>query len=785
MKEIKIDVYTNEEKKDQGDLFGIFFEDLNHAADGGLYGELVQNRSFEFDKVDSPEYHSMTAWSLVERGNSVAQAHVEMSAPLNRNNPHYLVLEVMTEGEGGGIANEGYKQGIPLEKGKSYRFSCFCKRRSTQMIPLEIRLESRDGKECYAKEQIFPQMGKWEKYECILWPEKTDYHSRIVLLMREPAQVELDMVSLFPSDTFGKMSNGLRSDIAEMLESMTPRFVRFPGGCLTHIGSLDRNDRSGMYRWKNTVGPVDERPARRNIWNYNQTFGLGFYEFFCLCEMIGAEPLPVIAAGYDPHYLRKANLDEMQEWIDEALDLIEFANGSAETKWGSLRMKMGHPESFHMKYLGIGNEEVGDAFFERYEIILNAVKERFPEIQVINSAGPGSGGSEFIKGWAQARRTRTSYVDEHFYQCPEWFLANADRYNDYAPSPKAFLGEYASEDDTWGNALAEAAFMTGMEKAQGIGLACYAPLLCNVNYVNWKPTLLYYDNHQVYGSPSYYVQKLFMNYQGQKLLTAEDDFSVREKEAPKLSGTIAFRTKQADVEIRGFRFTDLENGNQETMQDFILSADSPYQKCLDTKSGCYEISFSFRKRNGNTSGNLNGAYSFDLEFARRDEKNMLKWTIDGWQRLTSLRGIYKGHDCDMGLHFFESECGRIYEARILVKDGQVRTYIDGKEYGSHTCRSAEPENLYYSAVKKKDGTVIVKVVNAQEEIKNVKIVLHGEDEVRKRVDILAMEGYQLEDRNSFEEPRRVVPVDKSSGMDGNEFAYRLPGNSMAVLRFSV
>lgn len=783
MKEISINVYADEEKKEQGDLFGIFFEDLNHAADGGLYGELVRNRSFEFDRVDSSEYHAMTAWSLVERGDSVVQAHVETADPLNRSNPHYLVLEVMTEGDGGGIANEGFKPGIPLKKGKAYNFSCYCRSRSKKDIPLEIRLENIDGTKCYAKQQIFPGIGKWEKYERTLCPEETDFEGRIVLLMYEPAQVELDMVSLFPADTFGEVVNGLRADIAEMLKDMKPRFVRFPGGCLAHIGSLNRNDRSSMYRWKNTVGAVEERPARRNIWNYNQTFGLGFYEFFCFCEMVEAEPLPVIAAGYDPHYLREAELEEIQEWIDEALDLIEFANGSTETEWGSLRAKMGHPDSFHMKYLGIGNEEVGDAFFERYEIILKAVKEHYPEIQVINSSGPGSGGSEFVKGWEQARRTSTSFVDEHFYQCPEWFLANADRYMDYQPSPKAFLGEYASKDDTWRNALAEAAFMTGMEKAQGIGLACYAPLLCNVNYVNWKPTLLYYDNHQVYGSPSYYVQKLFMNYQGKNLLMTDDNLPAAKGEIPQLSGEISFNTRQAEVEITGFCFKDMESGKQKEIADFELSADHAYQKCLDTESCHYEISFHFCKRNGNTSGNLNGAYSFELGFAGRDEKNGIKWTIDGWQRLTSLRGIYNGYDCDMGLYFFASERDRVYEARLLVENGQVKTYIDGQEYCSHICRSAEPDELYYSAVKENDGTVIVKAVNAQEEAKELNITLHGKEGQCRRVEILAMEGYRPEDRNSFEEPQKVVPVEKAHGMNGNKTRYMLPGNSMAVLRF--
>lgn len=781
MKEIKMNVYADREEKEQGNLFGIFFEDLNHAADGGLYGELVQNRSFEFDRVDAPDYHAMTAWTVVERGESVVRAHVEMTAPLNGINPHYLVVEVITTGEGG-VSNEGFAPGIPVVEGKEYRFSCYCRISGQRHVPLEVRLEDKSGTRCYAQGQIFPEGGEWEKYELTLSAQGTDYEGRLVLLAREPVRLELDMVSLFPGDALG-VGNGLRADIAKMLMDMTPGFVRFPGGCLTHIGSLDRNDRCGMYRWKNTVGPVEARPARRNTWNYNQTFGLGFYEFFCFCEAAGAEPLPVISAGYDPHSLRSAELNEMQEWIDEALDLIEFANGSSNSGWGGLRAQMGHPESFGMKYLGIGNEEVGDGFFARYEMILDAVKERYPEIQVINSAGPGSGGSEFEKGWAQSRRTKTSYVDEHFYQCPEWFIANADRYRDYQPQPKAFLGEYASQDDAWKNALAEAAFMIGLEKAPGVGLACYAPLLCNENYVNWKPTLLYYDNHQVYGSPCYYVQKLFMNYQGKTLLTADADTAKPSRKALSLHGRIAMGTTRADVEITGFCFKDAETGEEKTVSPFVLSEKHPYQECLCTQSSRYEVAFCFCRHSGSVSESLDGKRSFDLEFAVRDGQNKLKWTIDGWQRLTSLKGVCNGNECDMGLHLFATEQDRVYSARLVVDGCQVRAYIDGKECGSHACRDIEAEELYYSAVRTQDERVVIKAVNVQSEAKKLCIALHGGQQWKK-VDILAMEGFRPEDRNSFAEPEKVSPAAGQAAVSENQFCYTLPGQSMAVLCFS-
>lgn len=782
MKNINITVHSNQIKKRQDSLFGIFFEDINHAADGGLYGELVRNRSFEFNEVDCPGYHEMTAWASVERGDSVARAHVETRRQMNPENPHYLVLEVMTEGEGGGILNEGYDQGIPLTAAEEYTFSCYYQLLSDTAGEIEVRLEDETGSVCYGSAAFAPQKGGWKHYECILKSEATDHSARLVLLMKAPGRIALDMISLFPVKTFRGRKNGLRADIAELICDMKPKFMRFPGGCLTHIGSLDMEDRSAMYRWKKTIGPVEERPARRNSWRYNQTLGLGFYEYFLFCKDIGAEPLPVIAAGYDPHYLRMAPLDQMQEWVDEALDLIEFANGTPDTKWGAVRARMGHPESFHLKYLAIGNEEVGDAYFERYEIILQAVKEKYPEIAVINSASTGTGGSVFEKGWQQARRTQTSYVDEHFYECPEWFLVNTDRYKDYAPEPKVFVGEYASKNDYWENALAEAAFMTGLEKAEGVGLACYAPLLCNVNYKNWHPNLICFDNHRVFGTASYYVQKLFMNHQGDYLLKTDDDMEEGEPAAISLSGRICMVTRTADVDIQKFCFEDHETGNRIEIPEFKISKDATQYHCLDTASSHYEITFRYCKNNGGVAQNLEGSNGFELVFAQRDNDNRFTWVFDGWQRLTSVNGFRGGHCADLGLYEFESVRGKVHEAKLVVDGSKIQTYIDGKLYCDHICKS-RIEELSYSAVKEESGTVIVKLVNPENCEKMVHIHMDADDGgFQEEVNVSLMTGFALKDRNSFEEPELVVPTECKCEWDGAVLSYRLPGHSLAVLR---
>lgn len=783
METMEISVYIDKIIKEQGDLFGIFFEDINHAADGGLYGELVRNRSFEFNAVDAPGYHEMTAWQAVSRGDSVVKAHIETALPLNQANSHYLVLEVMTSGDGGGILNEGYGGGIPLKAGEEYFFSCYYRTFGKFTGELEVRLEDKTGECCYCSEAFAPEGEGWRYYECVLHPEETDTEARLVLLTTKPVRIGLDMISLFPANTFRKRRNGLRADIAEMICDMKPGFMRFPGGCLIHMGSLDMEDRCAMYRWKKTVGPLERRPARRNTWGYNQTLGLGFYEYFLFCEDIGAEPLPVISAGYDPHSLRMAPLGQMQEWIDEALDLIEFANGGTDTLWGSVRAAMGHPKSFHLKYLAIGNEEVGDAFYERYERILGEVKEKYPEVRVINSAGAGSAGSVFEKGWQQAKRTKTSFVDEHFYQNPEWFLRNTERYQSYAPEPKAFLGEYASKDDCWGNALAEAAFMTGLEKAEGVGLACYAPLLCHTDYKNWHPNLICFDNHRVFGTPSYYVQKLFMNHQGDYLLKTESTITKRRMPVS-LSGRIRMVTKAAEVDILNFDFWDLETGRQISLPGFSLSKEKGQYDCLSTDSTHYQISFRYCKKKGGVAQNLEGLRSFELQFAETDERNKYTWIIDGWQRLTSVQCFCGGHSADMGLDEFESVRGRIYEAVLKVDGNHIRTFIDGKAYCDHVCRE-QIEEISYSAVKEMSGDVIMKLVNPWEEEKAVRISMNGtEAAFETEVKLFLMSGYALSARNSFENPRLVSPRELTCMWDGKVLDYRVPGCSLVVIRFT-
>ncbi|HBA70485.1 MAG TPA: alpha-L-arabinofuranosidase [Lachnospiraceae bacterium] len=787
MREIRLNISENCRVKKQGDLFGIFFEDINHAADGGLYGEMVRNRAFEFDRIDNKSYHSMTAWEEIQRGNSMVQAHVEQWDPRNKNNPHYLVLEILVEGEGAGIRNEGYNTGLFLEEGKEYCFTCYCRVRGEKEKAFEVRIENKDGSVCYGKRTLTAEPGVWTKQECTLKSEGSDSSARLVILMNQVMTLELDTVSLFPADTYKMQKNGLRRDIARMIEELKPRFVRFPGGCLTHIGSLNAKDRNGMYRWKNTVGEVWDRPSRRNSWNYNQTLGVGFYEFFRFCEDIGAQPLPVISAGFDPHFLRAADMDNLQEWIEEALDLIEFANGDVTTKWGNLRASMGHPDSFHMKYLAIGNEEVGDEYYERYEKIQDAVKKVYPDILLINSAGPSAAGSEFEKGWAQAERTEAAFADEHFYQCPEWFIANAHRYDIYKTKAKAFLGEYASHDMTWWNALAEAAFMIGMEKADRLGLACYAPLLNNTDYTNWKTNMLHYDNHRVYGTPSYYVQKLFMNYQGEELVKAQADrILTEEKKAPKLHGGCRFFTENSQVHIKNLVIRNEDTYEEIRGENFCVSGKMKEKKMPDICWDHYTVSFDYQREIGGTPQTLCGEHTMCFEFAARDEKNCLQVVFDGWERTVNLNGMVNGFPCSLGMMqvIMDRDCS--YKCVLEVRENKIHLNVDGNVL-DHECLSTEPDELYYSAVVDDEDHLIVKLSNVAQEKKLIHITTQQK---YKEVKEITMSGYELEWRNSFEEPQKVAPKevvpdeDKKQELEKRNYVCELPEYALTVLVFS-
>jgi alpha-N-arabinofuranosidase len=516
-------------KKISPDLFGLFFEDINYAADGGLYAELVQNRSFEYNPAERREWHPLSYWEYMDPGFSYGRISVETKSPVHPNNPHYIVLDIehvgheeQFTGEAGvGLKNSGF-DGIVIRKEETYNFSLFAQQLSDDPVGLLVSLQDPDG-QVLAQSTIATSSGTWQKYTITLRASAGSDSASLVILAKNPGKLAVDMISLFPQHTFMNRPNGLRADLAHMLADMHPKFIRFPGGCLVHGDGL-----GNMYRWKNTIGPVEQRKEQRNIWGYHQTAGLGYFEYFRFCEDIGAKPLPVVPAAVSCQNSggtwriggtgqRALPMDEMQDYIREVLDLIEWANGPVSSEWGAKRAAAGHPGPFHLEYIGIGNEDkMTPEFRERFTMIYQAVKVKHPEITVIGTVGPFHSGEDFEKGWKLANELGLPMVDEHYYMGPEWLLANQYRYDTYdRDASKVYLGEYASWGNKLWNAIAEAAYLTALERnGDVVKMASYAPLFAKRGFTQWKTDMIFFDNVSICLTPNYYVQKLFMTNQG-------------------------------------------------------------------------------------------------------------------------------------------------------------------------------------------------------------------------------------------------------------------------------
>ena len=444
------------------DMYGVFFEDINFGADGGLYAELVKNRSFEFD-------YPLMGWT------PFGKVSVETEGPAFDKNPHYVRLTEEGTYKRSGLQNEGFVDGMALAKGEEYRLTFYARLHSEK--PVRVRFEfMTSSNNSMSTEKVEVSSPDWRKYTVLLKAGKTDAHARLRLSLETKGVIDIDHISLFPVDTWKKRENGLRRDLVQVLYDLRPGVLRFPGGCIVEGANLDTR-----YQWKNTVGPVENRPYNDNRWNYSmrhrfypdyyQSYGLGFYEYFLLCEDIGAEPLPVLNCGMGCQYQsgELSPLDEMESYVQDALDLVEFANGDTTTQWGGLRARMGHPEPFGLKYLGIGNEQWGEEFVKREALFVEALRKHCPDILIVGSSGPKADGDQFDYLWPEMKRLGVDFVDEHYYKPPEWFYDNAGRYDGYdRKGPKVYAGEYASHHKTRANnfetALSEAAFLTGVER---------------------------------------------------------------------------------------------------------------------------------------------------------------------------------------------------------------------------------------------------------------------------------------------------------------------------------
>ncbi len=517
-----INVNAQQAKKISDNLFGVFFEDISYSADGGLYAELLQNRSFEYTANDKRGWNPLTAWEYTNNGFGYGTVSVETALPVSINNRHYIELNVEEEGrEGVGLMNIGY-DGIAVKAGDKYDFSCFIRQISNKSIPIKVFLQSKKG-EILGESTFNTRSDKWEKYTAVITATQGSDSAQFVILAKEKGRLALDVISLFPQNTFKNRVNGLRADLATSIANLHPKFMRFPGGCLVHGDGL-----GNMYRWKNTIGPIEDRVEQRNIWNYHQTAGLGYFEYFQFCEDMGAQPLPILPAAVSCQNSggtwriggtgqRALPMDEMPAYIQDVFDLIEYANGSPSTVWGAKRAAAGHPETFNLKYIGVGNEDkMTPEFKERFKMIYEAVKKTHPEVTVVGTVGPAPSGEDYDKGWELANQLSVPIVDEHYYEKPNWFLTNTHRYDNYDRSrSKVYIGEYASQGNTLFNALCEAVYMTSIERnGDVVQMASYAPLLARVGNTSWTPDLIFFTNSKVVPSANYYVQQLFSSNQG-------------------------------------------------------------------------------------------------------------------------------------------------------------------------------------------------------------------------------------------------------------------------------
>lgn len=512
-------------------MWGVFFEDINFGADGGLYAELIKNRSFEFTQP-------LMGWKKLGKANKEGVFLVENREGENPKNPRFLRVTAGNTVKGDlGLSNEGFR-GMGIKKDNGYDFSIFYRTKSNQRSVVVELVDSTNTIHGTTTVQLSDADGEWHKAKGTFKSNATILKATANVWIVGDGNVDLDMISLFPQDTWKNRPGGLRADMVQRLADMKPGFIRFPGGCI-----VEGRDLANRYQWKNTVGPIEERKLIMNRWNtefahrpapdYFQTFGLGFFEYFQLSEDIGAEPLPIINCGMACQFNTSEvqEISELDPYVQDALDLIEFANGAVSTKWGKLRADMGHPAPFNLKMMGIGNENWGPQYIERLHLFQDAIAKKYPNMKLVCSSGTDSDGEKFDYLNGNLRKMDVAFIDEHYYRNPKWFLDNAGRYDNYNRNgSKVFAGEYAAQSDgladprnrnTWETAISEAAFMTGLERnAAVVNMASYAPLFAHIDAWQWTPDMIWVNNLQTYATPDYYVQQLYSLNKGTDVVAA-------------------------------------------------------------------------------------------------------------------------------------------------------------------------------------------------------------------------------------------------------------------------
>jgi alpha-L-arabinofuranosidase len=751
-------------------LWGIFFEDINMSADGGIYPELVRNRSFE--DSDQPD-----DWTVLNPSNDTHVISIDSSRPLNPFNRKSLRVDVSGSVT---LENKGY-WGMNMIKGDIYTFKLAARADKNFQPSLLVKIVNASGT-VLASGEISDLTQNWKYHELELTATDSDPKASLQISTTGQGVLFLDMVSLMPKKTW--KDHGLRLDLAEALDGLNPRFVRFPGGCW-----VEGDDAAHMNHWKNTIGNIDIRTPLWNLWKYDDTQGMGFHEYLQMAEDLGAEPLFCINIGMSHHEV--IPLDRMDQWVQDALDAIEYANGPTDSVWGKMRAEAGHPAPFHLKQLEIGNENSGAAYFERWPLFYKAIKEKYPEVKLVADL------------WGNYGNNQPDVVDDHYYQSPEWFMRHANLYDKKDRNgPKVFVGEYAvTQDCGMGNlraAIGEAAFMTGLERnSDEVIMASYAPLLVNMNHRTWSPDLIDFDSSKWYGLPSYYAQSMFSENRGDVYLPTEVRVAADGGASDGVAGgQIGVGTWETAAEFKDIQVTapdgkvlfesDFSNGTKGwkllgegadwKAQDGSLrqSARGTFIRALAGKREWTDYTLTLKARK------ISGAEGFLILFHINGDTDRTWWNIGGWGN--TQNAVEAGELLDPKPANIQEN--RWYDIKVVLNGKNAKCYLDGQLIHDVNCESGGPVASLYatSATDAQTGDIIVKVVNGTADPLETEIHLSGAKDLPGTGTAIALTSENAADENSLENPTKVSPKKESVSFSGTTLTRSFPGNSLTVLR---
>ncbi|HCW54563.1 MAG TPA: alpha-arabinofuranosidase [Clostridium sp.] len=781
-------------------LNGLFFEDINHGADGGLYSELIENNSFEYkDSLESWKYDV----------GSDGSCKVLKDKPLNENNTSYLEM-TSTDNSKVSIINDGYK-GINIEKGKKYDFYFFANNSDSKDHDIKIELVNENGISISDVKTIRTNSNSWTKYETQLTGTEDVINASIKITACDAGTVDLDMVSLFPSadDTWHQRKFGLRKDLVERLKDLNAKFLRFPGGCVIEGDTQDE-----MYNWKNTIGKIEERKAIHNKWGYYQSYGLGFYEYFQLCEDLNLQPVPVLNCGmtcqggaHNGKSEYMADGEELDSYIQDALDLVEYANGSVDTEWGKKRAEAGHPEPFNLKYIEIGNEQWGEDYQERFEKFQKVFKEKYPDIQLISNVGPVAEGAIPKEGWEWVKdKANDTYVDEHYYMSPEWFASHTNRYDSYNRNDaKVYLGEYAAQSNTLKAALAEGAYLTGIEKNSDIvKMESYAPLFAKSDDFQWSPNMIWFNGKTSYGSANYYMQKLFGDNLGTSML--EDKFTCPDISKSKdIKGGVCLGAWATEVQYDNLKVTNNDTGEEIYNDNFDSGDLSNYNKVngnwtvdngkltlKEIKDNCridtiandwtnYTVEVDAKKLGGNEG--------FLLGFGVKDSDNYFWYNIGGWANtLTAVEQATGGSKSTISTadsKYGTIETGKDYKLKVVVSGKNIKCYLNSELTNEAVIDASSKDVFTSSSYDSKTNEVILKVINTSDSQKDVNINLSGDKKLSDTASVQYITSDSEMDMNSFEDPEKISIKTKTIDNVSNKFTFKAEKYSANVIRIKL